>query len=95
MGFSQSRYYSGAEGAEGLDEDYMEALMAQPGQFFWVLDKQSDGVAKLVMKAIISPVNDRYTESQVRKAIIKGLRGLDVQSTARLKPLLDAYSIKQ
>jgi hypothetical protein len=93
MGLSEGMYYDG-DGEETLNELYLESLMHDPELFLWVLDRQNDSVLKTVTQAIVSPVNDKYPETKIRQAIVKGLEHRDVEATDRLTPLLDAYSIR-
>lgn len=94
MWLSEGMYYRGAEGGETLDGLYLDALINKPQMFFWVLSKQSDTVVTAVSKAIISPISDKYSDSQILDAIENGMKDLDVASSVRLKPLRDAYARK-
>ncbi len=90
MGLSEGMYIRGAEGGEGLDEDYLESLMHNPVLFMSVLDKQNEAVVKRVSRSITSPVFDKYSPAQIREAVTKGIQQLDPAARARLKPLLDS-----
>lgn len=95
MGLGDSNINDGGPGEE-LSDDYVWNLVKEnPGRFLWVLDKQTDRVAKYVIDATIHPATaDGCSAKQVLDALQKGMKGLDVQSIARFKPLLDAYNIK-
>lgn len=94
MRLADGMYIKGAEGSETLKELYLDGLIINPQVFMWVLDKQKDTVFDIVVRAIISPVNDKYSNSQVRNSIKKGISDLEIHTPARWKPLLDAYSIQ-
>lgn len=93
MALSEGMYFNSAEGSETLGEIYMDALIHDPRTFLWVLDKQSDAVAAIVSKAIISPVNDQYSEAQIRRALAQAMKQLDIGSPLRLSPLMRAYGL--
>lgn len=93
MRLADGVYAKGSEGGETLKELYLDGLIINPQAFVWVLDKQRKAVFDTVAGAVISPVNDKYSNSQIREAIKKGLSGLDQPIQAHWQSLLDAYSI--
>ena len=95
MRLADGMYVRGSEGRETLKELYLDSLIIKPQIFLWVLDKQKDVVFDMVSHAIVSPVNDKYPDSQIRSSILQGLSSLDRPLQSRWKPLLDAYSITE
>lgn len=93
MWLSSGRLSKGAEGSETLGELYMEVAVHKPKLFLRTLDCQSDEVFEAVTKKIISPVNDKYSNAQVRNALKRGFATQKLRSIQRFGPLLNTYSI--
>lgn len=89
VGYTESRFYSPDGGESGFDT-FLDAFMRNPALFLTVLDMQSDDVVKNVTYALLNPINETYSDSQIRAAIDKGLSQLDPAARARLAPLLAA-----
>jgi hypothetical protein len=85
-------YYTGAEGAEWLNEIYLDLLIKHPYPFLFLLARQESAVRnKVVEEGLLKPVSDQYSKKElltaVKTAQKKGL------NPPFLKKLIDFYSI--
>ena len=86
---SSGNYYRTAEGGEWLDEIYLELFVKDPHRYLYVALAQNDEIKAKAFDAIISPVIDKYTATQLLDSLkIAITKGIDSDSVEVIKDAL-------
>ena len=86
-------YFITVEGAEWVNEIFLDLLVKHPHGFLMLVSQQEDEVRKKVVKELLSPVTDKYSHRELLAAVgaaqAQGLRSTFLQE------LIDFYSIPE
>ena len=84
-------YATGGEGAEWLNEIYLDLLIKHPYPFLFLLTRQeSDVINKVVEQELLNPITDKYSQKELLAAVKTAQRkGIN---SPFLKKLIDFYS---
>jgi len=90
IGLSTGEYSRTAEGDEWLGEIYLDLLVAHPEKFLRLLSESEETPMKIVVLALLRPVNDKYPNSELKAAVEKAKK--NGVNAPFLQELLDSYS---
>ena len=83
-------YATTTEGSEWLNEIYLDSLVRYPYEFLLLVGRQEKSVRDKVIKELLQPVTDKYSNRQLLKAV-KSAQSRGLKSTY-LTRLTDFYS---